>query len=335
MYERTSSIAKEGAARTNTAVRDWNGSTMARLRDFGRRLNLARDGDENEVVPQAELEWYAVTLPALEHARGLSYATLREFPLDRLPLPEGPEGSPGEISGAEVASLTEAAAFSEGTTDAEKERVARAVSGAQLTPWQQRHAQLIMRHVPELRHFHDSIIADLPAFELAFWSAYFFLARHVLPADQTIPLYPRGMEDTSATADAADPAVRPMHAPGQMSVDAGEPRVSRVAEARGGAREEARPGLSGLLAVGSQLKTGLGVAAKEAKEMAGHLKEGLVSIGKDASAAVQGLGANRARRESQDSDELDAMLEEEMAKMRSMQTTGEGGSGDIAAVPRG
>jgi len=361
-YAKTSDLAKEGATRANTAARDWNGTTMARLRDFGRRLNLSRDGDADEAVSQAELEWYSINLPALELARGTTYGALREFPLDLLGL--GAPAGAADVAAGDVAALLEGAAFSEGAGPAEREAAARAALAARLTPWQQRHAQLILLHAPELRHFHDSIVADLPAFEVPFWLVYLHLARHVLPGDQSLPLFPR---DAVPPATAPGPGAGPAEAPGQVSVAPGEHSVDPTRVVPGGAgaagREEAHPGLGGFLrdvggsvkafgadvggafglrggaarpgALGAQIKTGLGAAAREARQAAGHLKEGLASMTRDASAAVQGLGAGRARRDSQDSEELDLLLEEEMAKMRGMQAPGAGCDGGGGGRPAG
>jgi len=127
-YAKTSDLAKEGATRANTAARDWNGTTMARLRDFGRRLNLSRDGDADEAVSQAELEWYSINLPALELARGTTYGALREFPLDLLGL--GAPAGAADVAAGDVAALLEGAAFSEGAGPAEREAAARAALAA-------------------------------------------------------------------------------------------------------------------------------------------------------------------------------------------------------------
>eukprot|EP00195_Chlamydomonas_chlamydogama_P013220 CAMPEP_0202915834 /NCGR_PEP_ID=MMETSP1392-20130828/66833_1 /ASSEMBLY_ACC=CAM_ASM_000868 /TAXON_ID=225041 /ORGANISM="Chlamydomonas chlamydogama, Strain SAG 11-48b" /LENGTH=301 /DNA_ID=CAMNT_0049608019 /DNA_START=42 /DNA_END=944 /DNA_ORIENTATION=- len=112
-------------------------------------------GKASNTPSAEELQQYGVTDELVEHVGSLTYSTFSDYPVDSLPSvnPLGPDavttGAPGAF---------------------------------RLSPWQERHALLVLGKVEQLQHLRFALCPKRMT-EQSFWTIYFTLCKSLLPPE--------------------------------------------------------------------------------------------------------------------------------------------------------
>lgn len=136
--------------------------------------------DADTPPPAAELLEYGITSDFKEFVRSLTYSTFRDFQHEE-----------------EAAS---ASAASSSAAQPEEEAMAGPAQPERLTPWQEKHALLVVRSVQEINELRFVLVPKRMT-DQEFWHIYFTLARKYLPAQAFDPAYaPAAAERSAASA---------------------------------------------------------------------------------------------------------------------------------------
>lgn len=131
--------------------------------------------DAESPPSKSELTEYSITPEFMEFVRSLTYSTFRDF-------------QHGDTAASPPATSAQPEAGSSATGSREEATDAKASGTERLTPWQEKHALLVVRSVQEINELRFVLVPKRMA-DQEFWHIYFTLACKYLPAHAFDPTH--------------------------------------------------------------------------------------------------------------------------------------------------